>query len=91
MMRSFGRINLCFSGLFSFSYVRDVFGTSGGSDGKESDCNAGDPGLIPGSGRSSEEGHGNPLEYSCLENPLRQRSLQATAQGVAQSQTRLSD
>jgi len=40
----------------------------GGSDGKLSACNAGDPGLIPGSGRSSGEGNGNPLQYSCLEN-----------------------
>ena len=47
----------------------------GGSDGKESTCNAGDLGLIPGLGRSSGEGYGNPLQYSCLENPHGQRSL----------------
>ena len=41
----------------------------GGSDGKASAYNVGDPGSIPGSGRSPEEGYGNPLEYSCLENP----------------------
>ena len=41
----------------------------GGSDGKESACNAGDMGLIPGSGRSPGEGNGDPLQYSCLENP----------------------
>ena len=40
-----------------------------GSAGKESACNAGDLGLIPGLGRSPEEGHGNPLQCSCLENP----------------------
>ena len=40
----------------------------GGSDGKESAYNVGDPGLIPGLGRSHGEGHGNPLQYSCLEN-----------------------
>ena len=40
----------------------------GGSDGKEYACNAGDLGLIPGSGRSPGEGNGNPLQYSCLEN-----------------------
>ena len=40
-----------------------------GSDGKESACNAGDLGLIPGSGRSTGGSHGNPLQYSCLENP----------------------
>ena len=42
----------------------------GGSDGKESAYNAGDLGLIPGSGRSPGEGNGNPLHYSCLENPI---------------------
>ena len=41
-----------------------------GSDGKASAYNAEDPGLIPGSGRSSGEGNGNPLQYSCLENPM---------------------
>ena len=43
---------------------------SGGSDGKASAYNAGDPGSIPGLGRSPGEGNGNPLQYSCLENPL---------------------
>ena len=41
----------------------------GGSDGKASACNMGDPGLIPGFGRSPGEGNGNPFQYSCLENP----------------------
>ena len=41
-----------------------------GSDGKESAYNVGDLGLIPGAGRSPGEGHGNPLQYSCLENPI---------------------
>ena len=41
-----------------------------GSDGKVSACNAGDPGSIPGSGRSSGEGNDNPFQYSCLENPM---------------------
>ena len=45
-------------------------GFPGGSEGKASACNAGDPGLIPGSGRSPGEGNGNPLQYSCLENPM---------------------
>ena len=44
-------------------------GFPGGSDYKESSCNVGDPGLIPGLGRSHGEGHGNPVQYSCLENP----------------------
>ena len=47
----------------------------GGSYGKESACNAGDPVFISGSGRSPVEGNGNPLQYSCLENPHEQRSL----------------
>ena len=50
-------------------------GFAGGSDGKESTCNAGDLGSIPGLGRSSGEGYGNPLQYSCLEHPHGQRSL----------------
>ena len=44
-------------------------GFPGGSDGKAPACNAGDPGLIPGLGRSPGEGNGNPLQYFCLENP----------------------
>ena len=48
----------------------------GGSDGKESPCNAGDAGSIPGLGRSPGEGHGSPLQYSCLDNPHGQRSLE---------------
>ena len=47
-----------------------VHGFPDGSDGKASAYNAGDTGLIPGSGRSSGEGNGNPLQYSCLENPM---------------------
>ena len=50
-------------------------GFLGGSDGKESACSAGDLGSIPGLGRSPRRGHGNPLQYSCLENPHGQRSL----------------
>ena len=49
-------------------------GFPGGTDGKESACNAGDPGSFPESGRSPREGNGNPLQYSCLENPT-DRSL----------------
>ena len=43
-------------------------GFRGGADGKKSSCNAGDLGLFPGWGRSSGEGNGNPLQYSCLDN-----------------------
>ena len=45
-------------------------GFPGGSDGKQSACNAGDLGSVPGSGRSPGGGNGNPLQYSCLENPM---------------------
>ena len=48
----------------------DIQDFPGGSDGKASAYNAGDPGSIPGSGRSPGEGNGNPLQYSCLENPM---------------------
>ena len=63
----------------------------GGSEGKVSACNVGDPGSIPGSGRSPREGNGNPLQYSCLENPMDRGAWRATVHGVAQSRTRLSD
>ena len=63
----------------------------GGSDGKASAYNGGDWGLIPGSGRSSGEGNGNPLQYFCLENPMERRTWWATVRGVAKSRTRLSD
>ena len=53
------------------------------SVGKEAACNAGDPGSIPGSGRSPGEGNGNPLQYSCLENPRDRGVWQATVHGVA--------
>jgi len=55
-----------------------VLGLPGCSDGKESACNAGDLGLIPELGRSPGGGHGNPFQYSCLENPHGQRSLAGT-------------
>ena len=64
-------------------------GFPGSSDGKESACNAGNLGLIPGSERSPGGGHGNPLQYSCLENPTDRGALQATVHRVAKSWTRL--
>ena len=63
----------------------------GGSDGKASAYNAGDPGSIPGSGRSSGEGNGNPLPHSCLENCMDGGAWRATVHGVAKSRTRLRD
>ena len=63
----------------------------GGSEIRASACNAGDLGLISGSGRSPGEGNGNPLQYSCLENPMDGGAWWATVHGVAKSRTRLSD
>ena len=62
-----------------------------GSHGKESIHNAGDPGLIPGSARFPGEGNGNPLQYSCLGNPMERGAWQPIVHGVTKSQTRLSD
>ena len=62
-------------------------GFPGDSDGKEFACNAGDLGLIPGLGRSPEGGHGNPLQYFCLENPMDRGAWQATVHGVTKSWT----
>ena len=60
-------------------------GFPGGSDGKESPCSEGDLGSIPGSGRSPREGNRNPLQYSCLENPVDGGAWQATVHEVAES------
>ena len=62
-----------------------------GSDSKEFACNAGDPGSIPGAGRSPGEGKGNPLQYVCLENPMDRGAWWATVHGVSKSQTWLSN
>ena len=66
-------------------------GFPGGSDGKESGCNAGELGLIPGSGRSLGERNGYPLQYSCLENSTDRGGWWATLHGVAKSQTQRSN
>ena len=58
-----------------------------GVDSEESTCNAGDPGSIPELGRSPGGGHGNPLQYSCLENPMDRGAWRATVHGVAESDT----
>ena len=63
----------------------------GYSDGKQSACNVGYPGLIPGSGRSPEEGNDYPLHYSCLENSMDRGAWWATVHGVTKSRTRLRD
>ena len=71
--------------------ISTAWGVPGDSDGKESACNAGDVGSIPGSGRSPGEGNSNPLQYSCLENPMDRGDGQATVHGVANRQTQLSN
>ena len=63
----------------------------GGSDGKESARNVGDSSSILGSGRSPGEGNGNPLQYSCLKNPMDGGAWRATVHRVTKSQTRLND
>ena len=63
----------------------------GGSAGKESACNAGNPSSTPGWGRFPGGGHGNLLQCSCLENPCGQRSPVGYSPGVAKTQTRLCD
>ena len=60
-------------------------GFLGGSDGKDSACNAGDPGSVPESGRSPGEGNGYPLQYSCLENSMDRGAWQAIVHGVTKA------
>ena len=66
-------------------------GFPGGSEVKASACNVGDLGSIPGSGRSSGDGNGNPLQYSCPESPMDGGAWWAAVHGVARSRTRLSN
>ena len=81
--------------LFQRDFILKEFhksvGFPGGSDGKESACSVGDPGSIPGSGRSPGEGNGNPLQYSCLENPMDRGAWQATVHEAAKSCSRLNN
>ena len=72
-------------GLLLFVYE----GFHGGSDSKESACNEGDPGLIPGLGRSPGGGNGYPLQYSCLENAVDRRAWWAAVHGFAKTRTGL--
>ena len=58
---------------------------------KKPACKAGDPGSIPGLGRSPGGGHGNPLQYSCLENPMDRGAWSAAVQGLAKRQIQFSD
>ena len=69
------------------SYIYTYMGFPGGSEVKASASNAGDLGSIPGLGRSPGEGNGNPLQYSCLGNPMDGEAWKATVHGVAKSWT----
>ena len=69
----------------NFSQKTYQVGFPGGSDGKESACNVGDPGLTPESGRSPGEGNGNPLQYSCLENSADRSLVGYSPQGHKES------
>ena len=73
--------------LRTLAFALSEMGFPGDSDGKESACNVGDPDLISGSKRSPGEGSGNPLQYSCLENPVDRGAWQTTVCGVVKSQT----
>ena len=65
----------------------EITGFLGGSESNESACNVGDPGSIPGSGRPPGKGNDNPLQYSCLENPMDRAAWWATVHAVAESDT----
>ena len=67
------------------------WGLPRGLSDKESACNIGDPSSIPWLGRSPEQGNGNPLQYSCLENPVDRGAWRATVHGVTKSRTQVSD
>ena len=73
--------------LFSrqFAIAPEIYALPINSDGKESTCNAGDPGLIPGVGRSPGEGNSNPLQYSCLGNPMDRGAWWMTVHGITDS------
>ena len=98
---SVGKESACDAGDLSsisgFPWRRDRLPTSlflgfpGGSDGKESACNAGDLGSIPGLGRSPGIGHGNPLQYSCLESSMDRGAWWATVHWITKSRTQLND
>ena len=73
--------------MYILTFIQFIYGLGfpDGSDGKDSACNVGDPGSIPGSGRSPGEGNGNSLQYSCLENPMHRGAWWATVHVIAKS------
>ena len=77
--------------MVSGSGSRNIMDFPGGSDGKESACNAGDLDSIPVLGRSPGKGKGYPLQFSCLENSMNRRAWRAKVHGVIKSRTQLSD
>ena len=77
--------------LLNFSCSKRFVGLPGRLSGKELPANTGDLGSIPGSGRSLGKGNGNPLQYSCLGNPVERGAWRATVHRVAGSQTQLRD
>ena len=72
------------------AFIMITMGFPSDSDSKESACNVGDTGSTPGSERSPGEGNGNPLQYSCLENPMHRGVWRALVHGVTKSWMRLS-
>ena len=88
-----GRKSYCQMEIFCISFLVEATGVHVGHpwwlSGKESACAAGDTGWIPGSGRCPGGGHGDPLQYSCLENPMDRGTWRVTVHRVAQSRTRL--
>ena len=84
-MGEFWKWKCCVSRCTFLHIVYSLMGFPGGSDGKVSARNAGDPGSIPGPGKPPREGNGNPLQYSCLGNPMDRGTWWVTVHGVAKS------
>ena len=84
-----GSLACCSSWGRKESDTTEQLNRTGSSDGKESACNVGYPGSTPGLKRSPGEGHGNPLQYSCLENPMERETWWAIVHRVTKSQTQL--
>ena len=82
---------LCVCLCMRFAFFSILIDIPGGSDGEESACNVGDLSLIPGLRRSPGGGNGNPLQYSCLKNPMNGGIWWTTVHGVMKSKTQLSD